>query len=71
MKVIIGDSVYEMARKQLDGILGIAKKQVSCGIYAVEKGEICELKNEQHDTEKIHEAVEGYKKEGFKVYYNE
>ena len=41
MKVIIGKSVYEMSREWLDGVLDIAIKQVPCGIYAIEKDEIC------------------------------
>ena len=71
MKVIINNAVYRMTREQLDGILDIAIKQVPCGIYAVEKDGICEMKNEPYEeAEKLHEAVDGYKREGFKVYYN-
>lgn len=47
MKIIINDSLYEMARKEYKGVLKVASKQIPCGIYAVEKDGFCEL---QKDT---------------------
>ena len=71
MKVIIGQSVYEMTEKQLNGTLKVASKQVSLGIYAVKKGRICELHNDKFDSkEDLLAEVEKYTEKGFKVYYN-
>lgn len=60
MKLIVGNSVYEMTAEQLKGVLHVASKQVPFGIYAVKKDGICELQ----------QAVKKYAENGFKVYYN-
>ena len=71
MKVIIGQSAYEMNTKQLNGVLKVASKQVPFGIYAVKKGRICELHNDKFDSkEDLMDNVAKYEKKGFKVYYN-
>ena len=71
MKLIIGQSVYEMTEQQLNGVLKVASKQVPCGIYAVKKGRICELHNDKFDRkEDLLDNVAKYEKKGFKVYYN-
>lgn len=71
MRVILNKTVYEMTRKQFRGVLGIAKKSVKMGIYAVEKNGIVEMKNETFDSkEDLVKSVAEYAKNGFKVYYN-
>ena len=71
MKVIIGQSAYEMNTKQLNGVLKVASKQVPFGIYAVKKGRMCELHNDKFDSkEDLMDNVAKYEKKGFKVYYN-
>lgn len=71
MKVIIGQSACEMTAKQLNGVLEVARKQVLFGIYAVKKGRICELHNDEFDSkEELMSEVEKYSQKGFKVYYN-
>lgn len=71
MKVIIGQSAYEMTAKQLNGVLEVARKQVPFGIYAVKKGRICELHNDEFDSkEDLMEEAERYSQKGFKVYCN-
>ena len=71
MKVIIGQSAYEMTAQQLAGVLKVASKQVPLGIYAVKKGRICELHNDKFDSEEqLLENVAKYAEKGFKVYYN-
>ena len=71
MKVIIGQSAYEMNTKQLNGVLKVASKHVPFGIYAVKKGRICELHNDKFDSkEDLMAEVEKYSQKGFKVYYN-
>ena len=71
MKVIIGQSVYEMTEQQLNGVLKVASKQFPLGIYAVKKGRICELHNDKFDSkEDLLSEVAKYAEKGFKVYYN-
>lgn len=72
MKVIIGKSVYEMNRKQLRGVLKAASSFIPFGIYAVRKGDVCELRKDEFDNaDELKNAVGAYKENGFKVYYNE
>ena len=71
MKVIIGQSAYEMTAQQLNKVLKVASKQVPFGIYAVKKGRICELHNDKFDSrEELMAEVDKYSQKGFKVYYN-
>lgn len=52
--------------------MNVAKKQVSIGIYAVEKNGVCELKNERYtDIDELKRVVSDYAGCGFKVYYNQ
>lgn len=70
MRVIVGNSVYEMNRSQFKATLKAAKKCVKCAIYAVEKDSICELKKELYrNKESLLAAVGKYVEKGFKVYY--
>lgn len=71
MRVIVNDNVYEMTRKQCDGVLETASKQVPSGIYAVEKDGIVELKNDRFQNRKqLNEEIVKYHRKGFKVYWN-
>ena len=71
MKVIIGQSAYEMTAQQLNRVLKVASKQVPFGIYEVKKGRICELHNDTFDSKEVLlDNVSKYEKKGFKVYYN-
>ena len=72
MNVIIEKNVYGMNRKQLRGVLKSASSLIPCGIYAVQKDDVCELrKDEFENAEELKKAVVAYKEKGFKVYYNE
>ena len=72
MNVIIGESVYEMNRKQMRGVLKAASSLIPFGIYAVQKDDVCELRKDEFDNaEELKKAVGAYKEKGFKVYYNE
>ena len=71
MVVVIGKSVYEMDKEQCDAVLKSAEKQVPCGIYAIKKGNMVELKNQPYVyKQNLRKAVAEYVKRGFKVYYN-
>ena len=70
MKMIIKQKVYQMNRKQYRETLKVASRCVKNGIYAIEKGEIGELKNEVYKSaDELKKSVRGYEKQGFKVYY--
>ena len=72
MKVIVKDHVYGMTRKKLNSVLKIASNQIPFGIYAIEKGGICELRKDTFDNiGELGKAVQEYKAKGFKVIYNE
>lgn len=71
MKVLLNNSVYEMSRKQFDGVLKVAKKAVRHGIYAAEKDGMAQMKKETHSNKaELEKAVTEYEAKGFKVYYN-
>lgn len=71
MKVIVNESVYEMGIKEYKGVLKVASQQIPCGIYAVEKDGICELRKDKFDSkEELKKAVAEYAAKGFKVHYN-
>lgn len=72
MRVIINNSVYGMNDTEYKQFMNVAKKQVSMGIYAVEKDGVCELKNERYtDIADLKRVVSDYEGCGFKVYYNQ
>ena len=71
MKVLVNGSLYEMNRKQLRACLKVASKAVTCGIYAIEKDGLCEMRKDVYDNFTLFmEGVTDYKEKGFKLYYN-
>ena len=71
MRVLLNNHLYDMDRKQFDGVLKVAKKAVKHGIYAVEKGGRAEMKKETYSNKsELEKAVKEYEAKGFKVYYN-
>ena len=71
MRVLLNDHLYDMDRKQFDGVLKVAKKAVKHGIYAVEKDGTAEMKKETYSNKsKLEKVVKEYEEKGFKVYYN-
>lgn len=60
-----------MSRKEYQGLLKVASDQVKFGVYAVEKGDYAELKNERCvSMTKLKELKRAYNAKGFKVYAN-
>lgn len=60
-----------MGRKEYKGILKVASQQIPCGIYAVEKDGICELRKDTFGgKEELKKTVAEYAAKGFKVHYN-
>lgn len=71
MKVVIGNKVYEMNRKQADGVLKVASEQIPFGIYALEKKGIIELRKDKCTSKtQLKRKVQILEKCGFKVYAN-
>ena len=60
-----------MSRKEYDGILQVAKENVQFGIYAVEKGNYAELRNDRcNSMTQLKSMIRNYRQQGFKVYQN-
>ena len=71
MKVKVGKRMYRMTRKEFQGLLEIAKEQVPKGIYAVEKSDYAELRNDKcTSTMQLKAMIRAFKNQGFKVYVN-
>ena len=71
MRILLNDHLYDMNRKQFDGVLKVAKKAVKHGIYAVEKDGMAQMKKEMYSNRaELDKAVTEYKENEFKVYYN-
>ena len=72
MRVLLNEHLYDMGSKQFGGVLNVAKKAVKCGIYAVEKGGMTQMKKETYSNKaELEKAVAEYKEKGFNVCYNE
>ena len=71
MKVKVANRTYTMSNKEYQGLLDIAKEQVPFGIYAVEKKDYAELRNDHcKSITQFKNLKRQYKSQGFKVYSN-
>lgn len=71
MKVLVNGSLYEMNRKQCRACLKVASKAVPCGIYAIEKDGLCEMRKDVFDNFTLFMgSVTDYEEKGFKVHCN-
>lgn len=71
MKVKIMNRIYEMNKKEYEGLREMASDYVKKGIYCIEKSGYAELyKLEGMSTTKIKDTVRILKKDGWKVYAN-
>lgn len=71
MKVKVGTQIYRMNRSEYEGLLKVAKEQVPIGVYAVEKKDYVELRNDTCKSKsKLKEVIRTFKAQGFKVYAN-
>lgn len=60
-----------MTRAEYQKLLEIASEQVPCGVYALEKSDYAELRNDACSSKtKLKELIRSYKGQGFKVRYN-
>lgn len=61
-----------MSRREYQGLLEIAKEQVGRGIYAVEKADYAELRNDKCESAaRLKTMKRQFRQQGFKVYANE
>lgn len=72
MKVKVAERVYQMSRKEFQGLLDtVAKEQVPMGVYAVEKKDYAELRCDKcNSITQLKKLIRYYKGQGFKVYAN-
>ena len=63
--------MYQMSRKEYQGLLEVAKEQVPFGVYAVEKSYYAELRRDVCESKiKLKELTRQFKLQVFKVWSN-
>lgn len=71
MRVILNNVIYGMNEQEGRKLIKVASKHVPLGIYAVEKDEIVELRNDICNSVKELEKLKSeYESKGFVVYFN-
>ena len=71
MRVKVGSRIYQMGRKQYQGLLEIAKEQVPMGIYAAGRDDYAELLCDRCESvTQLKERIREYRKQGLKVHCN-
>ncbi len=67
----VANRMYRMSRKEYQGLLEVAKEQVPMGVYALEKNDYAELRNDACTSKtKLKDMIRIFKSQGFKVYAN-
>ena len=71
MKVKVMNRIYRMNQEEYQGLLKVAKEQVPLGIYALEKDNYAELRNDRcASVTKLKELTRQFKAQGFRVLSN-
>lgn len=71
MVVTIGKKSYSVSKKIAKKLLGQMSEYVPFGIYAVEKGNQIDFRNDKCKSKtQLKELTRQYKQQGFKVYAN-
>ncbi len=71
MVVKVMNRTYRMSRKEYEGMLQMASEQVPFGIYAVEKDQYAELRNDKcQSITQLKARIRQFKSHGFKVHAN-
>ena len=71
MKVKVMNRLYQMSRKEYQGLLQVVKEQVPLGIYALEKDDYAELRCDKCGSiTQLKSLTRQYKAQGFKVHSN-
>lgn len=71
MKVKVMNRLYQMSRKEYQGLLQTASEQVPFGIYAIENKEYAELRCDKcTSVTQLKNLTRQFKSQGFKVHSN-
>lgn len=72
MKVKVANNLYKMNRKEYENLRDtVARDAVPFGIYAIEKKDYAELRNDKCESiTQLKKLRRGYISQGFKVYGN-
>lgn len=67
----MANRMYKMSPKEYQGLLKIASEQVPFGVYAVEKGNYAELRNDKcQSMTQLKKLIQQFKTKGYKVMVN-
>ena len=59
-----------MTQAQASKLISEASSLVPSGIYAIQKGEYIEMRNDHLDPDEVEEKVQEFEDFGFQVFYN-
>lgn len=63
--------LYQMNREEYQGLLRVASEQVPFGIYAIEKTDYAELRDDRCESvTQLKRQIREYRKQGFCVHSN-
>ncbi len=63
--------LYQMGKQEYLGLLQLASEQVPFGVYAVEKGDYAELRNDHcKSITELKMLLRSFRSQGFKVHTN-
>lgn len=71
MKVKVMTRIYRMSKSEYQGLLKVASEQVPFGVYAVEKKDYAELRNDKCESvTQLKKLIRAFRQEGYKVHAN-
>lgn len=71
MKVRVMTRIYRMSQSEYQGLLKVASEQVPFGVYAVEKKDYAELRNDKCESvTQLKKLIRAFRHEGYKVHAN-
>ena len=71
MKVKVMTRIYRMSISEYQGLLKVASEQVPFGVYAVEKKDYAELRNDKCESvTQLKKLIRAFRQEGYKVHAN-
>lgn len=71
MKVKVMTRIYRMSQSEYQGLLKVASEQVPFGVYAVEKQDYAELRNDKCESvTQLKKLIRAFRQEGYKVHAN-
>ena len=70
MLVNLNGTAYEMTPAQAEKLIQEASSLVPSGIYAIQKGDYVEMRNDPLDPDEVLAKVQEFEDVGFQVFYN-